>query len=282
VTRVDLHLHTNASDGEDPPAELVRRARAAGLDAIAITDHDTLAGLPAALAAAGAAGVRVIPGCEFSVQGPGGELHLLAYLLPLDDPSLESFLAEQREGRRRRLTRIVARLQALGVPISEEAVCRVAGHQAIGRPHVARALVAGRWVQDVAEAFERYLGFGRAAFVPKELPSVEAVVAEVRRAGGVTSMAHLKDRGQRPAVAALRAAGVDALEVLHPAHDERTRRRLGQLADDLGMLKTGGSDWHGEQLLDDHRAAPGALPVPAEWLAALERLRAQRLAQGGT
>lgn len=274
---IDLHVHSNASDGEHPPAEVVGRAQAAGLGVIALTDHDTLAGVPAAVAAGAAPGVRVIAGCEFSVQAPWGELHLLAYFLPADAPTLERFLADQRAKRERRAGTIVQKLHAAGVTVSLDEVLAEANGGAVGRPHVARALVAKGAVADVPAAFDRYLGTGRPAYVPKELPTVAAVTALVRRLGGVTSAAHLGPRATRRGLERLKREGVDGVEARHPAHDDVVRRRIEQLAATLGLLPTGGTDWHGTRSATEPDRAPlGTITVPETWLAALEGLHAER------
>jgi predicted metal-dependent phosphoesterase TrpH len=278
VARIDLHVHSSASDGEHPPQEVVRRARAAGLDVIALADHDTLAGMAAARAAARAAELQVIAACEFSVAARWGEMHLLAYFLPLDDAGLEAFLNGQRARRVVRGETIVRRLQALGVALTEADVRAAAGEGAVGRPHVAKALIARRFVSTVREAFDRYLGMGRPAYVPKELPQLADVVELVRGVGGVSSAAHLKERGDPQSLGQLKAAGVDAVEVVHPAHEPRTRRRLEEYARRAGLLLTGGSDWHGESRVDESRGELGSVTVPEAWLHALAELHTTRMA----
>ena len=276
---IDLHLHSTASDGECPPAEVVQRAQAAGLTTIALTDHDTLAGLAVAVQEGAARGVRVIAGCEFSVAADWGEMHLLAYFLPVGDDGLNTYLAGQRDGRRRRAERIVERLNRAGAPVTVEAVLRETRGEAVGRPHVARALVNGGMVPDVDTAFRKYLGWRRPAFVPKELTPLTEVTALVRRVGGVTSAAHLRDRASRGSLQRLREGGVDGVEVHHPAHDEVRARRIERLAGELGMLPTGGTDWHGDDVEMPNRAPLGSLTVPEPWLTALDELHEQRISQ---
>lgn len=273
----DLHIHSTASDGTHAPADVVRLAAAAGLDTIALTDHDTLDGVVAAGRQGAMDGVRVIPGAEFSVAAPWGEMHLLGYFLPAADPRLARFLVGQREARAERMREVVRRLQKIGVALSLEAVQREAEGDALGRPHAARALVRGKHVAGVAAAFDRYLGRGRPAFVPKTLPGMEAVATLVRDVGGVTSAAHLKGRGTRPALERLRECGVDGIEVRHPAHDAERTAHLDRLATELGMLRSGGTDWHGEdEAGESGRAHLGAITVPSEWLTALEMLHQRR------
>ncbi len=279
MASIDLHMHSTASDGDCPPAEVVQRAQAAGLTTIALTDHDTLAGLGAAVEEGAAQGVRVIAGCEFSVKADWGEMHLLAYFLPVGDEVLNAYLAGQRDGRRRRAERIVERLNQAGASVTVEAVLRETHGEAVGRPHVARALVTGGVVPDVDTAFRRYLGWRRPAFVPKELPPLTEVTELVRKVGGVTSAAHLRDRASRGALRRLRAAGVDGVEVHHPAHDEERAQRIEALAGELDLLPTGGTDWHGDDVEMPNRAPLGSITIPEQWLAAVEAIHERRISQ---
>lgn len=273
MSAVDLHLHSTASDGTASPEDVVAYARAAGVRAIALTDHDTLAGLPAARQSAGG-DVRVVAGCEFSVSAWWGELHLLGYFLPNDDPSLRDFLLEQTHRREARGRAIVDRLGRLGYPLPFAAVEREANGAAIGRPHVARALVTEGQVDSVGEAFDRLLSDRGPAYVPKELPELRTVTELVRSVGGVTSAAHLKDRAGKRTLTRLAAAGVDAIEAVHPSHDPTIVHSIRTHAPRLGLLMTGGSDWHGPQ--DSRRAAIGSMDVPREWLEAVEALHRSR------
>jgi predicted metal-dependent phosphoesterase TrpH len=270
---IDLHVHSTASDGELTPEAVVGRAAAAGLTAIALTDHDTLGGVPAAIAAGERLGVRVIGGCEFSVAAPWGEMHLLGYFLAPGTQILEDFLVECRADRSRRGRAMVDRLHRLGVPVSHEDVLAEAEGGAVGRPHVARALVRRGQVANVGEAFDRYLGRGRPAFVEKSLPSFVEVAELVHRVGGVVSAAHLKDRGTRSLLVHFREAGLDAVETRHPSHDPDVRARLTEFALDLGLRRTGGSDWHGDPVGDETHGALGSQNVPLAWLEALESAR---------
>jgi predicted metal-dependent phosphoesterase TrpH len=255
---------------------VVRRAQRAGLTALALTDHDTTAGVREALDAGGPLGVRVIAGCEFSVKAPWGELHLLGYFLPPDEPRLESFLVESRSARARRGEQIVARLRNLGIAIALEDVSAQAGGGAVGRPHVARALVARGVCADIGEAFDRYLGRGRAAYVPKNLPSLQHVTRLVHEVGGLTVAAHLGERGSEPQLRDFKAQGLDGVEVRHPSHTEADEKRLQAVAARLDLLVTGGSDWHGDSEFGHHGLALGEMDVPAEWLERLERRRGSR------
>jgi predicted metal-dependent phosphoesterase TrpH len=251
----------------------VTRAAAAGLGAIALTDHDTLDGLPGALAAGAGAGIRVVPGCEFSVAAPWGEMHLLGYFLPVGWDPLEEFLAECRADRGRRGAEMVSKLQRLGVAVDLEDVVAETRGGALGRPHVARALVRRQVVPTVQDAFDRYIGWGRPGFVEKRLPAFRAVAELVHSCGGVVSAAHLRERGTRAVLATLKSEGLDAVETRHPVHDADVRSRLSDHALALGLLRTGGSDWHGDSPGMVPGAELGGQRIPAEWLVELERAR---------
>lgn len=263
------------------PAEVVRRAAAAGLSAIALTDHDTVGGLGDALRAAEQVGLRVITGCEFSVAAKWGEMHLLGYFLPLDAAALNAFLEEQRDLRHARAVEIVARLNRAGVRIAVDEVLNQAEGGAIGRPHVARVLIARGIVADVSTAFAKYLGRRRPGFVPKQLPTVARVVSLVHDVGGLTVAAHLKGRAGRAVLRELRESGLDGVEVVHPAHDELTAGVILALARELDLVPTGGSDWHGVDGGSEERAPLGTSTIPVAWLDQMERVWRERVAGVG-
>lgn len=253
--RIDLHAHSTASDGTQPPADVVRRARESGLDVVALTDHDTVAGH---LEAAGALppGLTLVRGAEISCEvvvadGARISLHLLAYLFDADEPLFAAARDRLRTDRTRRADDMVVRLQSLGVPITVERVHEIAAGGAIGRPHVARALVEAGVVPDVAAAFSpEWIGNGGRAYVDKyALGPVEAI-GLVRGAGGVAVFAHPGAVKRGPVLpdsetVLMAAAGLFALEVDHPDHDPAVRARLRGLASELGLLTTGSSDDHG-------------------------------------
>jgi predicted metal-dependent phosphoesterase TrpH len=252
--RIDLHTHSTASDGTDSPSALVLAAAAAGLDVVALTDHDTLAGWDAALAAA-PVGVTLVPGVELSaygvVAGRPVSLHLLAYWPDPDDVALSDALVTLRESRDGRARRMVAALAADGHPVTWEEVAADA-QGVVGRPHVARALIRAGLVRDVSAAFtpEWIGGPGSRYWVGKaELPVLDAVRL-VRGAGGAPVFAHPRAarRGATvgdDVIAAMAAAGLVGLEADHPDHEPAERAALGALAADLGLLVTGSSDYHG-------------------------------------
>jgi 3',5'-nucleoside bisphosphate phosphatase len=254
--RIDLHSHSTASDGTDPPAEVMRRARAAGLDVIALTDHDTLAGHGEARAAL-PPGLSLVPGLEMSCRLGGHSVHLLGYHTDPAHPGLAAELRAITTDRLRRAREMVVRLRGLGVGISWEQVAALAGGGVVGRPHIARAMVAAGAIADPAEAFTpAWIGAGGRAYVSRYAPSPEDAVRLIRAAGGVSVLAHpaAPTRGWTipdEAVARLAGAGLGGLEVSHPSHDHAQRLRLAGLAATLGLAASGGSDDHGQ--LTGHR-----------------------------
>jgi 3',5'-nucleoside bisphosphate phosphatase len=260
---VDLHMHSTASDGSRAPADVVRAARRASLAAIALTDHDSVAGLAEARAMGADLGVRVVNGVELSAVEGETETHLLG--LHLRDTSvLERGLAELREMRDRRARRIVERLNELGVTVDFADVLAQAGPGVVGRPHVARAMIAEGWAVDARDAFDRYLGAGRPAYVAKEQLSMADAIAMIHAAGGLAVLAHPGSGGTRERIDALRALGLDGIEVKHPSHSSSDTTRLRGLCEQFGLVMSGGSDWHGAA---DGPRTIGMMQVPAEWLA---------------
>jgi predicted metal-dependent phosphoesterase TrpH len=274
---VDLHVHSTASDGSLTPEGVVKRAAAVRLYAVGLTDHDTVAGVAEALSTGERVGVRVVAGCEFSVAASWGEMHVLGYFLPPDSAELENFLERCRADRMRRAQEMVQQLQRHGVELPFESVLEESAGGAVGRPHVARAIVRHGGAIDPSDAFDRWIGRGRPAFVEKALPSFAAVATVVHDAGGVVSVAHLKERGTRAVIERLKNEGLDAVETRHPSHDPDLRARLTDIALQLGLLRTGGSDWHGDPEPGVSHATIGSQQVPREWLDRLDELRARAL-----
>lgn len=259
---VDLHTHSTASDGTLPPEQVVEAAQRCGLKALALTDHDTIAGVPAARAAGERLGIRVISGVELSAFHDDHEVHLLAlHLSQLD--TLEKRLAELRAMRFARAEKIVEKLNALGIPIMLEEVLLQADGGAVGRPHVARALVVRGVVHDFRDAFMTYLGNNGSAFVQKEKLSVEDAIAIAHEAGALAIWAHPADGGRRDRLEPLIAAGLDGIEIRHPGHSGEDIKRLQALADFFGLVPSGGSDWHGAT---EGPRRLGTMNVPADWL----------------
>ncbi len=276
---IDLHCHSTASDGLLVPSEVVRFGASIGLTAMALTDHDTTAGLPAAMETGRELGLRVIGGCEFSVAAEWGEMHVLGLFLPADDSGVERFLRTARADRERRALGMVNALNGLGLRISYADVERAAAGGAVGRPHVARALLSLGHVQTIQQAFDRYIGKNRPAYVDKGLPNFADVASLVHAAGGIVSAAHLRYRATRAVLAALQAQGLDAVETRHPSHGGDITTNITEMATALGLGRTGGSDWHGEMQPEAAHSLLGSQHVPDEWLADLEARRRSSGAQ---
>ncbi|MGW6738346.1 PHP domain-containing protein [Streptomyces sp. NPDC055013] len=279
--RIDLHTHSTASDGTDTPAELVLGAAAAGLDVVALTDHDSTRGYAEAIAAL-PEGLTLVTGAELSCRIDGISMHMLAYLFDPEEPALLAERELVRDDRVPRAQGMVAKLNELGVPVTWEQVLRIAGEGSVGRPHVASALVELGVVPSVGDAFtEDWLADGGRAFVEKHETDPFEAIRLIKAAGGVAVFAHpaASKRGRtvpESAIADLAAAGLDGIEVDHMDHDPDTRARLRGLAKELGLLTTGSSDYHGSRktcVLGEYttdpevygeitRRATGAFPVP--------------------
>jgi 3',5'-nucleoside bisphosphate phosphatase len=252
--RADLHSHSTASDGTDAPKEVMRRARAAGLDAIALTDHDTVAGHDEARAAL-PPGLTLVPGMELSCRLDGHSVHLLGYLFDPADPELSAETAKIRESRLHRAEAMAERLAELGAPVTWEQVRAIAGDGVVGRPHLARAMVEAGVIESPEQAFgPDWIGTGGRAYVPRYALDLARAIALVRAAGGVTVLAHPRARGWMmpdEVIADLAAAGLAGIEVWHPDQDRDQRMLLQALARRLNLVASGGSDDHGE--LTGHR-----------------------------
>jgi predicted metal-dependent phosphoesterase TrpH len=259
---VDLHTHSTASDGTLPPERVIEEAERCGLAAIALTDHDTIDGVLPARDAAARAGIRVIAGVELSAYDQDHEVHLLALHLSQLGP-LEKKLTDLRVSRHARAGRIVERLNELGIPLTMDEVLLQSNGGAVGRPHVARAMIARGLVSDFRDAFTRYLGAQGSAFVPKDRLSVEDAITIAHEAGAIAIWAHPGDGGRRDRLEPLIAAGLDGVEVRHPSHSSEDTKRLQALTDFFGLVSSGGSDWHGA--MEGPRRL-GMMNVPLDWL----------------
>ena len=271
---IDLHLHTTASDGLLSPTDLVARAAGCGLRTISVTDHDSCAGLAEAGDAARRLGVRVIPGVEITAVEEGRDVHMLAYFVDPTDDSFDDFLTAQRTIRIERVREIAARLDALGCPIDIAALLATISERSsrsVGRPQIADALVNAGHVRDRDDAFERLLGIGRPAFVPRRGPSPEAVIAIAGRARAIVSMAHPGLTAMDHLIPRLAAVGLQALEARHSEHDAATEARYRQLAADHRLAVSGGSDFHGD--VGRRATTIGRVTLSPEDLAALEARR---------
>jgi 3',5'-nucleoside bisphosphate phosphatase len=251
VGGIDLHAHSSVSDGTEPPAGLVEAAVAAGLSAVAITDHDTLAGWPEAEEAATRSGIRLIPGVELSCELDGVSVHMLVFWPDPENEILQAELTRIRAGRDGRLPAMLTGLASVGVVLSEAQVAVAAGDAvSLGRPHVADAMVTAGYVADRGEAFDRYLSEGKPGYVPRYSPDLTQAIDLARSAGGVPVLAHPWGRLSRPTLTRavlsdLARSGLAGLEAHHLDHDRAADAELTRLASDLGLVVTGGSDWHG-------------------------------------
>ncbi|HEX6575138.1 MAG TPA: PHP domain-containing protein [Gemmatimonadaceae bacterium] len=271
---VDLHMHSTASDGALAPSAVVAAARDAGLSAIALTDHDTLAGLREAELAAEPLGIRVVAGVELSAHDGAHEIHLLALHVQRRE-KLEQHLARFRDDRLVRAQNIVERLKGLGINVDIETVLEEAQGGAVGRPHVARALIRGGHVRDSREAFDRFLGAGKPGFIPKARLEVAEAISLTHDAGAIAVWAHPGQEGRREKVEAYAKLGLDGIEVKHPGHYPDDVKRLAALADFFGLVPSGGSDWHGSR---EGPRTIGCMHIPPAWLHQQDVLVARRAA----
>lgn len=250
MSRLDLHLHTTHSDGSLAPGEVLDLAHKAGVTALAITDHDITTGIPDALSAGELLGIEVIPGVEISSRYGENELHILGYFLDWQDAELHRRLAALRDSRHRRNPLIVERLRSLGIDIGYDEVRALAGTDAVGRPHIARALMEKGVVTSAKEAFDRFLAEGKPAYVPRDLPDPAEAIGWIKAAHGVAVLAHptwVRASGDQlfELVRQLKSGGLDGIEAHYSTHTHRQTREYLSLAKQLGLLVTGGSDFHG-------------------------------------
>jgi predicted metal-dependent phosphoesterase TrpH len=283
---IDLHCHSTASDGSDAPAELIRKAVDAGLAALAVTDHDSLAGLDEAQRAAGGPKLELIRGCEISARGEGGEMHILGLWIPREHPNLNFFegvLRELREHRSARNQIMVERLSKQGCSLSYDEVLAEAGGESVGRPHIAKVLVRKGYAKSAQEVFTRYLGSKGSAYEPKKVLQPEEAVELLLSVGATAAFAHPRlvkasDAWLEAAVVRLKACGLSAMEVYHSEHSEADTRFCLALAARQGLALCGGSDYHGKLKPDIVLGrGRGGLRVPGTLL---DQLKQRRREQG--
>lgn len=284
MRRIDLHTHSTASDGCLTPTELLERAARLGLAALALTDHDTVAGLDEARAAAARNGVELVAGCELSVVWPVGFMHLLGLFLPERPEKLMAAMDHLMDRRHDRNRRIVEKLNGLGLTLTYAEVQAIAGEGSVGRPHLALAMQARGYVADVEQAFQEYLGSRGRAYVPKDQFTPEQALAALKAEGATTVLAHpfsLRATGRvlENKVRKLKDLGLDGLECLYPEHSPDQTREFLRLARKLDLAVTGGSDFHGFAVKPDIELGVGGgnLELP---YAMLESLRERRARQG--
>ncbi len=276
---IDLHTHSIFSDGSLTPEELIRDANAAGLKAIALTDHDTTAGAPRLLAAAEGTPVRGIPGVEISADFKGGTMHMLGYFIRHDDAELSGRLQWLREGREARNEEILAKLNKLGLAVTWDEVKSYAGDEVVGRPHFAQAMLAHKYVSSKDEAFDRYLGKGKPAYAERRRLSPEDSIRLIRNAGGVPVLAHPFTLNQstpalRTLVLQLKEQGLQGMEVYYSEHTPDMVSLFLSMTRDCGLVATGGSDFHGAMAPDIKLGRGfGSLNIPDEIVSRLEERR---------
>lgn len=245
--RLDLHLHSNASDGDCPPEEVVRRALDAHLDVISLTDHDTVGGVARAREAADGVAIDVIPGLEVSSTWRGHDIHILGYFVDVDSPAVRDHAEHAKRRRADRMREMLSLLEDLGMEISFEDVLKAAGEEveSLARPHLAQALVARGHVQSVPEAFQKLIGDDGPAFVPTRVQDPSAAVGLILEAGGLASWAHPPRDQLDELLPVLVDAGMEGIEVYRPNHHPHQVKDLLDRARSFDLVPTGGSDWHG-------------------------------------
>jgi len=249
--RADLHVHTNHSDGAHSPLDIVRRAHGAGLTVISITDHDNVAGLDEAIAWGNQTGVEVIPGVELSIALGDKDVHLLAYFIDRTDTKLLEYLSFFRHERLKRAERIVAKLNKINIPLTMDAVMDQAGIGAVGRPHIASALVEEGLIETYHEAFLKYIGTGAPAYEKKFQLTPEEAIALIQSAGGLSFLAHPGKFTTDAELFHLIRSGVDGIEVVHPSHNEAREQYYRGVVNQYFLLESGGSDFHGGKKNDE-------------------------------
>ena len=277
---IDLHSHTTASDGEHSPEALLSLARAAGVTVLAVTDHDTVSGLARAQAAADAEGLGFVPGIEVSATAGGREVHVLGHFVDATESGLAEYTDRLRGERATRMARMVERMGELGFPLTLEEVEKIGGGAHLGRPHLALALLNRGYVSSTKEAFDRFLADGRPGHVDRFRVSAEEAVRLLHAAGGTATLAHPgPSKVTTPTLQTLAASGLDGLEVFHADHVPSQREAFLRTADALGLIPTGGSDYHGARVSPGRK--PGGSTTPPEAFARLTaRARANASAAG--
>lgn len=280
--KIDLHLHTNKSDGRLSPTELVRLAHKGGIRRMALTDHDTTAGVDEAMAEGATLGIEVIPGVELGTDSRSGDLHMLGIFLDYRDTTFQETMARFREGRVARVQKIVSNLAEVGVNISVDRVFAIAGEASVGRPHVAQALLEAGYIKNMPEAFEKWLAYGGPGDVPRDKLSPEEAIGLIHAVGGLAVVAHpYEGKNVLDQLPGLAAAGLDGVETYYPNYGPDRRAELLALCAKLDILPTGGTDFHGFP----HRTAsdgtpiidnPGSVEVPPSVLDALEARQRER------
>ena len=276
ASKIDLHVHTTASDGRFSPEEIVRKAAGLDLSTIAICDHDTIDGIAPALAAARAfPQLKVIPSVEVSTLAPGNEVHMLGYFIDCADPDLKTALDGLRNSRLERAEAIIAKLKDLGITINWQRVQELAGDGSVGRPHIAQAMLEKSYITSFKEAFDKYIGLGGPAYVERHKITPAEAISLITQASGLPVLAHpLTVNEPEAMIAALKKAGLVGMEVYYNDYDKTKRANLAKLAKKYNLIATGGSDYHG--IDDSTETMMGNAGVPLESLERLTTLARQR------
>ncbi len=260
MLKADLHIHTTASDGKLTPTEIVSQVLKTDLEVIAITDHDTIAGVEEAQQAARGTSLRVVQGAEVSTLFEGRECHLLAYAFK-DAGIMHELLKNQKNRRIKRAQSIIGNLNKLGFDISYDEVRGEAGQASIGRPHIARVMIKKGYASDLQEVFFRYLGNDSSAYHKIDYPDISEAISMVHRAGGVTVLAHPGDSVNFTALKKMKEYGLDGIECYHPSHNTSHQRRYLDYCHNYDLLPTGGSDFHGMVQDNNHL---GVIHIPLD------------------
>ena len=276
MSKVDLHIHSTASDGKLSPTDVVRKSAERGLTVIALADHDTVDGIAPALAAARAfPQLKVIPCVEISTDVPNGEVHVLGYFIDYTDPEFAARLERMRHSRRERAQGMIVKLRDLGIHIEWQRVQEIAGSGSIGRPHIAQAMLEKGYIATIKEAFTKYIGWGGPAYVEREKMTPVEAVELILRANGLPVLAHpLTINDPEAMVIELKASGLVGIEAYHDGCTAEEINRFVNLADRYGLIVTGGSDYHG--LDDSTETMIGGAGVPIESAEQLIALAEQR------
>jgi predicted metal-dependent phosphoesterase TrpH len=278
--KIDLHLHTNKSDGRLTPTALVRLAHEGGVRRMALTDHDTTAGIDEATAEGSRLGVEVIPGVELGTDGRSGDMHMLGLFLDYRDQTFQTTMTRFREGRVARVHKIVSNLAEVGVTISVDRVFEIAGEASVGRPHVAQALLEAGYIKAMPEAFEKWLAYGGPGDVPRDKLSPADAIGLIHAVGGLAVVAHpYEGKNVLEQLPALAEAGLDGIETYYQGYGSDRVSELLEICGKLGLLPTGGSDYHGFPLAGHEQVVnyPGSVEIPPSVLDALEARRAAKL-----
>lgn len=259
--KADLHTHTIHSDGALSPRDLLAKAKSVGLHTISITDHDTVNALLDPLPDADEFGVEVIPGVELSTTLNGSEIHILGYFIDIKNSVLLDSLSVFREERLKRVERIVSKLNRMNIPLTVESVLAHAGTGAVGRPHVANALVNGGHATSYQQAFNKYIGEGRPAYEKKAAVSAEDTIRLIDTAGGLSFLAHPGRSIDEPTLTYLIRAGLDGIEVVHPSHSPDLVKYYRGIVSQYYLLESGGSDFHGGLKNDDQQFGQVSIPL---------------------